>query len=120
MSLDRGKCKSCGKPILWVRMKKSGKPMPVDPWDTPAPLVRLVAVNPKTGQGKVLTEADLKDAFGWHEQGVTFHKSHYSTCPKASWHRKRGRRSKQELDADEELERVQQKFPDLFDAAAQA
>lgn len=82
---DYGKCRSCGKRILWIRMR-SGKAMPVDD------LLINYRVDPK-GKDRIVTPGGdvvacvagvrVEDATGF---GYT---SHFATCPNANGHRRR-------------------------------
>lgn len=65
--LDKGKCSSCGAPVLWVVMG-SGKRMPLNP-------------EPK----KLVTLDDMPEARGYVTDCYT---SHFATCPNAQAHRK--------------------------------
>lgn len=69
-ALEKGTCRSCKKPILWVVMA-SGKRMPLDP--TPQTLITIELVG--GGRGYV------KDAYT----------SHFATCEFAAQHRKAGK-----------------------------
>lgn len=55
-------CKSCGAPIQWVLMQKTGKRNPLD-------------INKKV----IVTESG---------EAVSGYESHFSTCPNAGQHRK--------------------------------
>lgn len=71
-------CKSCGKPVMWVKMD-SGKPMPLDP--TPTPLGNICA----------MLDRDTGEHVGWYSRDVDKaqrYKSHFATCPHAEKHRK--------------------------------
>lgn len=61
-TLDRGTCRSCGAPVVWV-VTARGKRMPLDP-----PLVTVVDDDGRTHRGRV---------------------SHFATCPDASKHRRK-------------------------------
>ena len=63
-----GKCRSCGAPIVWVTMAKTGKQMPVNP-----PFRSYVT------QGGEVVQAGV---------------SHFATCPAAAEHRKGADRGK--------------------------
>lgn len=61
--MPSSECRSCGQPIIWVKMKKSGKAMPCDP--------------------KIVT------IFNDQGQSFTGRLSHFGTCPEAKeWSRK--------------------------------
>lgn len=92
-------CRSCGKPITWVVVAKSGKKMPID--RDPVGDGNIV----KTGEKDSTSGADLVayERPGIPEQGdsVTLpmigetipgararYKSHFATCPNAEEHRR--------------------------------
>lgn len=88
-------CKSCGRPILWIRTK-SGKVMPVDPDQ------KILLYDPKgkdtiiTAQGEAVRGtitndyATLREAREVHSyNAVAGYISHFATCPNAAQHRKR-------------------------------
>jgi hypothetical protein len=83
-------CKGCKAEIVWAVMADTGSKHPLDaqpPLDVPQ--VGHVAFNPKT-EGAVLVNADnLLEAVRWEEHGVTFHTSHFATCPESDKFRKR-------------------------------
>ena len=79
------KCKSCGAEIIWIKMKGTGKAMPVDA--TPISYTHVEhplcdALTLITPEGKV-----CKATFdpGGEKIGYT---SHFATCPNAQMHRK--------------------------------
>lgn len=80
-------CKSCGRPILWVRLASSRKPFPLDPdpSDRGNVEVRRGRVNPGTLYARVLVAADAMRA---QQDGVILYLSHFATCQHASQHRK--------------------------------
>ena len=76
-------CRSCGAPIVWIRMK-SGKMMPVDAaekhyWNDPQGKDSVVLES-----GEVI-RCSLK---GEGEAAGRGFVSHFSTCPNANKHRK--------------------------------
>lgn len=76
---DQGTCRSCGAPILWVRMAKSGKANPLDPIPHPTGNVVLDdggrAHYLKRGQERFIAPSER-------------YVSHFSTCPNARQHRR--------------------------------
>lgn len=64
------KCRSCGADIVWVEMRETGKKMPIDSNS----IKKMVVLNNSRTMGAIL------------DAGV----SHFSTCPNANKHRKRG------------------------------
>lgn len=79
------KCKSCGASIVWIKTKK-GRVMPCDP----DPDMILVI------EGKKITGIDKQGnthvGYSGRLEGddVEVYISHFSTCPFADQHRKRG------------------------------
>lgn len=63
--MAKAKCKNCGKPILWVVNKATGRPGPVDV--RPTVVYRL---------------AEQQGANQMAEQVDNVHISHWITCPK--------------------------------------
>jgi len=80
-------CRSCGASIIWAPVAATGGLMPLDVQTELAPAEKLVAFNQDTGLCRVLKRADMHDA--WHaDPHVTFHQSHFATCPEsAKWRR---------------------------------
>lgn len=87
-------CRSCGQPILWTRVQPNGKAHPVDPGPVSVDRLRdayglLVLADDPTVQAVVVT----------HDQPIgampagTLYRSHFATCPNASMHRRRRKRS---------------------------
>jgi hypothetical protein len=79
-------CRECGAAIGWVPLVKPvgrTKPHPVDPGDVWPPTVELVALNPDTGKGLVVTMDDIETGRvqAWADRGVVFRRSHFETCP---------------------------------------
>ena len=81
--VDRGYCSSCQAPIRWVKMRTTGKPMPVDldPTDD-----GNVFVYQQDGTADVVKKDDVE---AMNRNGVKLHKSHFATCKFAASHRKR-------------------------------
>jgi len=78
--MDRGRCRSCGEPILWVEMAATGRKMPLDVLPVPA---GNVVLGPD-GRARVLGKGE--------DAGETpRYVSHYATCPQAVTWRGRGR-----------------------------
>jgi hypothetical protein len=69
-------CKSCGAPIVWVRMR-SDKMMPVDANPDPRGNIEIF-----DGFGSVIEKTDL---FPGRDRYI----SHWATCPNAQEHRKK-------------------------------
>lgn len=63
-------CRSCGKEIIWAKMEKTGELHPID------------ANSVKTG---IVLSGD-KSQCAVRKVGI----SHFSTCPQANKHRKKG------------------------------
>lgn len=66
-------CRSCGAPLLWVRME-SGKRMPLD--SVPDPLGNICA----------LMDRDTGQHVGWYARDLDKaqrYRSHFATCPHA-------------------------------------
>jgi hypothetical protein len=80
-------CRSCGAAIRWAEMP-TGARMPLDD-DEAMLMAGVVAFNPETGGGHVVRETELETAGEWRTRGVTFHVSHFATCPNAQQHRRR-------------------------------
>ncbi|HEY3018641.1 MAG TPA: hypothetical protein VGJ32_00525 [Solirubrobacteraceae bacterium] len=84
-SLLPAHCRSCGSPVIWSIVARSGRRIPLDP--APAqPRATHVAHNPETGRCRILTNDDLQYVDGWVRNGVTVHRAHFGTCPQqARW-----------------------------------
>ena len=84
------KCKTCGAPIVWIKMLGSGKKMPVN--EDPV-LVLLSHGTEKfiTTQGVVVTGCRIGDGYDDYpdENVVEAYESHFATCPQANQHRRR-------------------------------
>lgn len=87
------RCKSCGRPIMWIRMNGGvGKPMPCDPLpvlyrEDPNGSVVLV-----TGAGRVVR--GTRDP----ESAKVGYTSHFATCTHAAEHRKAKRDDGEQVD----------------------
>lgn len=66
-------CSTCGKPIVWMRTKKTRKPIPLDPEQVLG--------------GNIVIEDGLARVLGRDPERVAF-VSHFFTCPNAAHHRK--------------------------------
>jgi hypothetical protein len=77
----QGACRSCGAPVVWVRIGKQGSPMPLDP--LPRPDGNVVRTGPETV--KVLKEDEPTDQ--------PRYRSHFDSCPDAGHWRQRRYRS---------------------------
>lgn len=80
-----GKCRSCGRRILWIRMR-SGKAMPVDDTiiyyrDDPHGRDRIVTPDGNVVSCVADVMPDESTGFGYV--------SHFATCPNANSHRRR-------------------------------
>jgi hypothetical protein len=86
LATELGVCRSCESPILWVRSAVKGLPMPLDREPVADGNVRLE----RGGAAHVFADADSAkaDARGLYADR---YRSHHSTCPKASAHRRRER-----------------------------
>ena len=82
---EMSRCRSCGAEINWIRMA-SGKSMPVDPY--------LRSMIKGEGRDTLVTEdgAVIHGRLAAYEDGANAsgYISHFSTCPNADSHRKRG------------------------------
>jgi len=83
---ELGVCRSCERPILWVRSAANDHLMPLDREPVADGNVRLE----RGGRAHVFADADSAkaDARGLYAER---YRSHHSTCPKASAHRRRER-----------------------------
>jgi hypothetical protein len=85
-------CKSCGRPILWRKIKGKPTAHPCDPvpvpFDLTTDLRSLVAWNPVTGRALILRAEHHEHVAGWVERGVELYRSHFSSCPNADEHRR--------------------------------
>lgn len=83
-------CGSCGAPVVWVRTP-SGARMPLDPMPLPDRDLAPSLVAKHHDECRVIATVDLDAAREWLRAGWTLHRSHFSTCPNASQHRRRRR-----------------------------
>lgn len=78
---QQGPCRACKTLMLWVLMP-SGKLNPLDVGEvTPQSRKGVIAFNPATGGGRPVTVANEAECAALAEKGVTFHLSHFATCP---------------------------------------
>lgn len=85
--MSHGTCRSCGADIIWAPVAATGGLMPLDVQPELEPAEKLVAYNSASELCRVLRRSDLRDA-QLADPGVTFHKSHFATCPQAGgWRR---------------------------------
>jgi hypothetical protein len=69
-------CRSCKRPVRWVRMVKTNKAMPLDPEPHAMGNIQIVSVKP-----------DMAEVVPVHSSEPLFI-SHFATCPFAATHRK--------------------------------
>lgn len=79
-------CRSCGAPIIWATVAKTGKRMPLDA--TPNPDSGNVLLHPD-GTCRVVTNQSIRLAVDDVEAAGTWHTTHFATCPDADKHRRR-------------------------------
>ncbi len=87
MSTTMGRCRSCGKQIVWVKTA-GGKNMPCDSnfiyyKAIPGGKEKIVTPNGEVISGT--TNVDHDEADGWG------YMSHFATCPYASAHRRKAK-----------------------------
>lgn len=76
-----GTCRACGARMLWAIMP-SGRANPLNAEEVPAELGKgIIALNPRTGHGMPVTYAVIENCPAWSEAGISFHTSHFATCP---------------------------------------
>ena len=80
------KCRSCGAEIIWIRMT-SGKSMPCNAeqvmyWEKRGGKEKIVTLNGEVISCEFAGELNRATGLGYI--------SHFSTCPNANQHRKRG------------------------------
>ena len=80
------KCKSCGAEIIWIKME-SGKSMPCNAelvmyWEKRGGKEKIVTPNGEVISCELAGELNSATGLGYI--------SHFSTCPNANQHRKRG------------------------------
>lgn len=78
---DRGTCKSCGEPVLWMATSTGGR-MPVDAEPVADGNCRL---DLEHGVVEVLGRKAIAEARANKER---LHKSHFATCSSGARHRK--------------------------------
>lgn len=62
--------------------------MPLDVQTEVVPAAKLIAYNDETGLCRVLKDGDVREALLYAGPNVTFHRSHFATCPQAQeWRR---------------------------------
>lgn len=93
MSPDAGTCRSCGAYMLWAKMP-SGKSNPLNVAEVePRTKAGVFAYQATTGRGVALKETNIGEVERWKAEGVSFHLSHFATCPqRGQFRRRRGRR----------------------------
>jgi hypothetical protein len=87
MTTELGVCISCERPILWVRAARSGRPIPLDRQPVDDGTVRIA----RGGKAHVFRDAGAAREAGHKGLYPERYRSHHSTCPKASAHRRRER-----------------------------
>jgi hypothetical protein len=70
-------CKSCGAPIVWAFVPRTGRRMPVDA--DPVDDGNVILTRPSTSMAEAHVVA----------KGAGTHVSHFATCPQAAEHRRR-------------------------------
>lgn len=75
-------CRSCSAPIIWAVVAQSGRRIPLDADEVP-PKPPVAAYNPESGRCRILTANDVAHVDVWAAHGVTYHKTHFATCPQA-------------------------------------
>lgn len=81
-------CKSCRSACQWV-MLDTGKRMLLNRGRMRTARPGMVALNPRTGRGHVLTRADIAERLdGWLAAGVELREPHFTNCPYADQHRR--------------------------------
>ena len=88
--LPTGRCRSCGAPILWARMKNTGRAIPLD--EKPTPDGNLWA-SQKTGPKGIELVVHFAPDKNAPRQDVLDRErrrwvSHFATCPNATKHRR--------------------------------
>lgn len=78
-----GSCRACGAPMIWAKMP-SGRANPLNADQVPPEVGKgVIAFNPDTGHGMPVTFSVIDRCAAWAEAGITFHTSHWSSCPEA-------------------------------------
>lgn len=80
-------CRTCGAPIIWATVRKSGKRMPLDATPDPDGNVALRADGTCEVWGATI-RLSLDEAV-IAERGATWHRAHFAVCPNADRHRTR-------------------------------
>lgn len=81
--MTAGTCRSCGAAVIWAPVAATGGLMPLDVQTELAPSAKLIAYNDETGLCRVLKQADVREALLHAGPNVSFHRSHFATCPQA-------------------------------------
>ena len=81
-------CRSCKAPIYWAMNGKTWLPVDRDPV-AEGPLLLAVRT---TEKGKILVASPVKGMFSGALVGRNRYVSHFSTCPNAKQHSRRGKR----------------------------
>lgn len=76
-------CRSCGAPVVWAVVHRSGRRIPLDRESLAEPRPGIAAYNPATGRCHIVSTADLYLTERWREAGATFHRTHFASCPQA-------------------------------------
>lgn len=87
-------CRKCGAPIRYIRMKRSGKWMPVDA--KPVEIIPSIGLD-KGGHNYITLEGEIIRARKKKEENLFYdgvdpvaaYESHFATCPEADKCRKR-------------------------------
>jgi hypothetical protein len=83
------KCRSCRAPIIWATMK-SGKKNPIDAEPAETGNVKLTEGTDAEGHPVVTAEVVKKeDLAAFRDAGELLHLSHFASCPKSAFHRKK-------------------------------
>ena len=80
------RCKACGAEIIWIKIERTGKPMPCDAAPIP--------YRPGAGGNLTLVTTDGRIVHGTRDSGNKSapwgYQSHFASCPAAARFRKRG------------------------------
>lgn len=75
------RCAVCPAEIIWAEMP-SGSMMPLDVEQVAPDVAKgVVAFNPRRETATMLSRENIDQAAKWASLGVTFHRSHFSSCP---------------------------------------
>lgn len=89
MDQNIGRCRGCGRAIIWLKTK-AGRPMPCDP--EPVKFRPMTRFGPDQGPEKFMTMDGLVRRGVRDPEGeMVGHVSHFATCPKADGFRRKGR-----------------------------